>query len=723
MAPLFPRNGIALLLLACMTLLGASCGKRKPSQTHRPAVFAPELAVNHSKELPGVIHSSRENSAIHWQPWSRETFRRAEKADRLVLAVICLPHQWGFNEVLQRLENHPGFVSAVNGNYVPVLVDADAVREMGLLTAPLCSEIKQPLDLPLFLWMTHEANPVAWMPLPQARDAELPRMFNQSHEMVSRMWRDDPDYVLSNSRMDNASRSQRLREEKSRLTPSANPSGDALNAARQMISLYDPYSRTIDESGGLLPAGVLDVVIVASSLPGVPAPLRERSVRMMEDLLEDLLPSAMFDPLEGGVFAGRGAESWTLPNFSWNCPDQGRIAALLFRAHQLSGDRLALDRALALIRFAEERFLNEEQLFVFGKIRSGDPSHWLWTTEEIEKALPAEDAKWWIAATGMKSIGNLPSEIDPERRHFRMNSLSLPLPLDVTASKLGVPAGEFQDRFEKSRRKLAEIRRGKLGGGGRDALPHLGSNLRMISAYAAAFTATGEEIWRGKAEDLLGRTRKTFAGGGSLRAFPGSGDPEENDARAFLHALAIQSALDVNDISPASGAIDWVAELAGWAEALFLSPEGLMEAAAADRLVDLPISDLHRIFDDTSGGLFSLAEARLARSGLPVAEVLGRLSAPLPEAASRMPILHTDLILSNLIRHHASVVVAGEGLPADFRNELARLPLLVVPRVGGKVSDGIPQESVRVIAPDGSGELISNPSDLKHRVLLPGKNP
>ena len=136
--------------------------------------------------------------------------QRAKAANRLVFCVIAMPQQPGFQSVLARMASDPALLYAINQYYVPVLIDGDASREVGLLTADLCSEIKRGLQLPLFVWMTPDGNPVAWIPVSKSSAENVSELFNQSHSMVTRMWAEDSGYVTNNSAMDNDNRRERL---------------------------------------------------------------------------------------------------------------------------------------------------------------------------------------------------------------------------------------------------------------------------------------------------------------------------------------------------------------------------------------------------------------------------------------------------------------------------------------------------------------------------------
>lgn len=709
------RYALVLLLSAACTV---SCRSRKQASSAPPAAVPETLRENRLGGIDGPVYQSQAASSIPWQPWGREVFKAAGEAERLVLAVVVMPQQQDFSATLRGLEKEPVIARAIRETYVPVLVDGDVIREMGLLVDPLCREIKRQLQMPVFIWMTPEGNPVAWIPISGASQEETEQMFLQSHGMVERMWKDDPAYVRRNSALDNSNRRQRLADIQKSITPSSDPAMESLNGARQLMSLYDPVSRTMDETGGLFPVGPLDVAVASGMLPGVPASLKERGKETSVEMLRDLLASAMFDPLEGGVFSGRVDRSWALPMFGWNCPDQAKVAASLFRAHRLTGDELALERALGVLEFAERRFTGEDGLFRFGTVNPTVPKDWMWSVREIRDALPEQDAGWWISATGMQELGNLPPEIDSARRYFRMNTLSLRQPLEKTATELGVDAAAFSAGFRKSQETLRAIRAARWKKVPADQTPNAAASFRMVSAYAAAYTATGGETYREKAAALLERSWRAFFKDGVLKAVAGKGAPSVTDARAFVHVLAGQAAQDVADITLDPASLAWAETIVRTVTANFMNDGNLVETSPAAAVLDLPIVDAYRVYDDSTGGLFALMEARAAGAKGEFRESLSKLGKPLPSAAATAPVLYTDSIIAALVEHHSRSILLGGGLSPEMADTVSRLPLQWFPRAIAKDSDGIPAGSVRVISPDGTGKLIANPTDLLKELYL-----
>lgn len=712
---------VTLLLLAGLILGTGACRKaRKDTEEAKaaPAVVARELESNGLGTLPGAVYHSQADSPIHWQPWTKETLARAKDANRLVFGVIAMPQQPGFQSVLDSLAKDAELVRSINGTYVPVLIDGDASREVGLLTADLCAEIRRGLQLPLFVWMSPDGNPVAWIPVGKSTAANVAELFNQSHTIVSRMWKEDSGYVMKNSALDNGSRRDRLAQRKNQKVMSSQPGEDTVRGLRQLASFYDPHSRTFDEAGGLFPSGAIELMATAAVHPSLSPEVRSRCMETVRELMVDLLPSAMFDPLDGGVFSSRRGNSWALPAFQRDCGSQARAAVALIHAYRATGNKLALDRALQAIAFAEKTFQTPEGLYAVGLADESDANAWLWSLEDVEKALPAEDATWWVKATGIKNMGNLPSESDPLREFFRANSMGMGSTLEEIATAQGSTAETFAPRFEAARAALLKVREGRIGQVAKDTNSHAASTFRMVSAYAAAFGVTGDEKYRTAAVELLDKARAAFTSGPGLRLFSREAPPSLGEGRAFLYGLALQAALDLSDITSDEKWLSWSEDLATTAAERFTSTEFLKECPDDAKLIDLPVTDLVMLFDDSTAGLVSFAECRLAERGRPLVTSFSELATPLPVYAVDRPILHTDLMQATLARHFPVTIVIGQGISPELKLAAERLPMRMFQRRPAKPGDNVPPGSVMVIIGDGGPHVISTAQALQE-VLLP----
>ena len=711
-------------LLFCLLVIVCSSSCRRSDRDDRVGDEGEQRSINVAHQLqtnglssyPGALYQSQASSPIHWQPWTKETIDRAKEANRLLFCVIGMPQVWSCQKVLNSLSANRSLVSMINDNYVPVLIDGDASREIGLLAPDLCMQIQRPVQFPLFLWMTHQCDPVAWIPV-QATD-DLGNVFSNSNEMVMQMWSDSMDYVLKNSAVDNAARREIFKQRKLAKVSSDAPDRDAIRSIRQLASLYDPLSRSLDEAGGLFPSSTLEVFATVAARPGIPEDLRLKSADVAKSLIDDLLPSAMFDPLGGGICISRKRGSWALPNFSFDCSSQARAAVALFEAYRTTGDKRALDRGLDAISFVEKEYSTADGLFAIGLASPVDQEKWLWTVEEVESALGAEDAAWWIDATGMKGLGNIPSEDDPGRLHFRKNTIGMKATLEEIAARQSMTLEQFRPRYEAAKAKLLAVREARIGRLPQDETAHAGATWRMVSAYVSAFSVTGDEAYRDKAVALLKRGREAFAVGPRLRMFTTETAESIGAGRAFLYALCLQAVLDVAAVTLDESLYIWSDDLATTLAELFIGEGFLKECPDSAALMDLPITNLAMIFDDSTCGLISMSESRLANLGRPLVAKLSELATPFPLYAVERPVMHTDLILAIISRHFKVSVLVGEGVQGDLLRAVQKLSPRMIHRQFAKTAQEVPAGTVKIVYSDGTEKTVTTADGLRQGVLL-----
>jgi len=717
--PSFLTPAAALAMGALLVVSSASCRKRTslaevpPSQKELP----PELALNTMASQPGPVYQSQASSPIRWQAWTPATLADAKASNRLIFAVIVMPQQPVFQQVLDDLASDPALVKKISENYVPVLIDANAAREMQLLAITLCVETKSQIQFPFFLWMSPDGNPVNWVSVPARSPEENIKLFKQNESVVGGMWRDTPAYVTKNSAQSQERRMELLQERRRKSSFSEDPSADAVAALRQMLSLYDEGSRSLDEGGGLFPVGAIDLLASAAIIPGLPEDLRRSSREKTRMLLEDLLPTAMFDPLDGGVFSARYQSYASLPSFERDASTQARVSLALLRAYQLTGNPLALEKALDAITFAEKNYTTTEGLFASGFGKLPHPEQWLWGMEDLEKLLSPADAAWWAKITGVTHEGNIPPEADPLRRCFRLNSLSRAHTLaDLTAASKTAPA-DFLRKYERIRQELLTTRNQRIGPVAKDDFSHAATTFRMVSAYAAAYVATGDAAYREKAALLLERARAIFGSGLRLQMYSGSQEPSIAEGRAFLYGLAIQAILDVADVTLDEKWWKWADDLSSTAAQIFRDGDYLRECPKEVDLMGMALSDQLKMFDDTTAGLFAYAGSRVQGRPAPAAESLSPVNGKFPKKASARPMLYTDLIQAALTRDFSSTVVMGENLPAPLQKAVSCLPIRVIKRRQATPQDGVAAGTVKVVSATGRIVEASNPDQLQEAVL------
>ena len=689
--------------------LTPACRKRDAAAGKHAVVpaVAPELMVNGMHGAPQGLLSSRAGSPVHWQHWEPAVLQRAGAARRLVFAFIGASQYPGCLESLDAIDKDASLVAKLNQEFVPVLVDIDLCREAGIVAGVMSQELKQPVSFPFILVLSPDANEVTWRPVAYSQGSDVRQMFEGATDVISRMWTESPDYVELNSRRDHENRMKRLPEPDPSPAHAAERDATIARTARKLANLYDADIKSMFGTGGLLPLGLMQCLSSTSLDPNTPPDIARRCSSAVKAFSGVVLNSAMVDPLDGGIYSSRRGSSWELPLVHRTCMTQARGARALVTLYHATKDPRSLEVAHGAIRFAEEQYAAQNGLFAAqrmpGIIQMGD---WLWTLEQVEQALTPEEAALWKVVCGIKGMGNLPLEADPNREFFRQNSLALRVPLAEAAASLKLSTGTAAGLLESGRKKLLKARQVRLPDRAPATAASAAPSFRMVSAYAAMFTATGDPGWRDKALALAERSRQTFTKG-VLLAEQSPGSPDAVcDARAFTYALAIQAALDLAEITMDENWRIWAGDLSSTVSELFVDEAGRMrEARQVSTPITLPLEDRIMLFDDSTAGVMRMNIARLQALGQAPPPALAPWLSSFPRF-EEFPVVFTDSFLAASFAASRVIVEIPENASPEWREAACRLPLDRVARRFGK------EPAARILQPDGSKTPIDSPASL-----------
>jgi len=698
----------AIGLLSLMVSL-PSCKKGETTAgkaSAPPPLISPEMQVNQMATGPQGLLAARKDSPVHWQHWEPAVRKRAADANRLVAVFIGSAQYPGCLEALDVIDRDPKLVSRLNDEFLPVLADLNVSRESGVITALLGEESKSIIGFPFLLILTPEGNEVAWRPITYGRGSDFREVFDKSTDLVVKMWADDPQFTLRNSRMDHENRLTRI------VPPDAVADAAARDAflirmTRQLNSQYEPDIGILSGAGGLFPLGILQCLASSANDPAIPADVAKRCREAVTAFGKHVLQSAMVDPLDGGVYSVRRGNSWEQPMSQRTCLTQARAARALVSLHASTGEARPLEVARGAVKFAEEQFVTSDGLF--SNQRQPVPTNqrdWLWTREQIETALTLQEAALWKAVCEVQDLGNLAPEADPMREFFRMNSLGLRVPLAEAAAKAKLDATQAPALFESGRKKLLAARLARLPLPAPATTGAASPSFRMVSAYVALFTATGEPAWRDKALELAKRARETFSKENLLIEQGPPVPAAVGDARAFTYALAIQAALDLAEVTLDDTWRLWAGDLATVVAEQFSDKTGrLLEARPASTALTLPLADRTMLFDDSSAGLMRMNAARLEALDQPPPPEMAKLARSLPPIGTQ-PVVVTDSILAASFGRSRFIVELPANPSPEWRETAAKLPLDRIARRIGK------DNTAKIRRPDGSTVTPATPAEL-----------
>jgi uncharacterized protein YyaL (SSP411 family) len=702
------KAGLSALGVLALTTALSSCGKDESAgkTAGPPPVIAPEMQLNQMATGPLGLLAARKNSPVHWQHWEPGVLKRAADAQRLVLVFVASAQYPGCLEALDAIDRDPKLVSRLNEEFLPVLADPDVVRECGIASALLAEESKANVAFPFLLVLSPEGNEVAWRPVVHAPGSDFREVFDKSTDLTAKMWADDPDFTLRNSRTDHERRLTQLAPPDA-VADAAARDAFLIRTTRQLMSQYEPDIGILSGTGGLFPLGSLQCLASSSNDPAIAAEVAGRCREAVAAFGKHVLFSSMVDPLDGGVFSTRRGNSWDLPMPQRTCMTQARAARALVSLHASTGDPRSLEVARGAAKFAEEQFATADGLF--SNQRQPAPTSlrdWLWTREQIEAALSPEEAALWKALCHVQDLGNLAMEADPMREFFRMNSLGNRLPLAEAAGKAKMDATQAANLHESGRKKLLAARLARSPQPAPVARGSAAPSFRMVSAYSALFTATGEPAWRDKALALAKQARETFSKGNLLIEQAPPVSAAVADARAFTYALAIQAALDLAEVTLDDSWRLWAGDLATAVAEQFRDDSGrLLEARPASTALKLPLMDRTMIFDDSTTGLMRMNAARLEALGQPPPPEIAKLVRSLPPIETQ-PVVITDTILAASFGRSRIIVELPANPSPEWREAAAKLPLDRIARRIGK------ENTAKIRRPDGSTATPASPAEL-----------
>ncbi len=673
--PIHPTSVLRLLFGLTALLLVSGCKSKENEVEEEDRFFKNDpkrVEEAHTNRLQNDSTAFLRSQAAHpipWQQWGPQVFEHAEAEQKPVFSLVVGGNYPGTRDLLEQMKGDAEILSALKENYICTLIDIHAHPELAQLSFFLASEIRRAVSFPTLVWFTCQRNPIAWLPLSVGELKSFGAVFANSHEMVMRVWKDDPRYVMSNSSSDSDARTTRIRQAFKEREEKKEPNYREVNelAGRELSALYDPTSRYLDGSGGLVPFPALQYVASLASEPATSLTLRKRLVEMSVGHLDLLLETAVNDPLEGGFFAARRTRGWQLPIFVKESATQLEAIIALSQVDSLTEPGRYLDSARAVLAFTEARFADERgTIGIYETPPSQEVSKdaYLLSREKLREFLPPGEFSVVEKCYGISGLGNIPIESDPQRIFFRLNSLSLVTRPEEAAADLGLSVEKAVDLLEAARQRLLVRRRELLDSDpdqvAMESTRLTGLNARFAAALAELGAASGDEKLIDKSRNLLKHLQDNhYSAKAGLMRIPAAEGQRGIPARGQDYALLLDALFTTyrSDLDPAH--LVWADQLSQELIEKCLDDDGLLqEVPAVDRLLPTPFYHFAMIFGSSTWGVLAGPLKRLHQltGSEKLAAALATIEAGLVDSLQRTSLLHTDYGLSSLVSQTDTVV-------------------------------------------------------------------
>ena len=435
------------------------------------------------------------HNPTNWFPWGEEAFEKAKREEKpILLSVGYSTCHWCHvmeRESFEDLE----IAEYLNANYVAIKVDREQRPHIDDTYMNAVRAMSGGGGWPMTVWMTPQKLPF------MGGTYYPPERFMSLLKKMNEQYRDNPS-DLRRKAQKVASRINQQMERAGR--------GDSFpNATQALEGAYRALQRGFDGSEGGWGRG--------NKFP-MPSRLQylmryhkrsgeDRALEMVTKTLDGMAAGGVYDDIGGGFHRYSTDPQWLVPHFEKMLYDNGQLALTYTEAWQVTGDPTYARIARETLDYLMRDMTNGEGAFYAatdavspeepgGEDKEGE--FFIWTPEEVDQALPEDEAKLVETYYDITESGNFEGQ----------NILHTPKSRDEVAEALGIDRETFDKRLERARTKLRQLRDQRPH-------PHTDDNILTawnglaLEAFARAALVFDNDKWLEQAE-MLNEYRKTF---------------------------------------------------------------------------------------------------------------------------------------------------------------------------------------------------------------------
>ena len=599
------------------------------------------------------------HNPVDWYPWGEEAFAKAKRENKpIFLSIGYATCHWCHVMERESFEND-AIAKLLRDSFVSIKVDREERPDVDeIYMAAVLAMNRGRGGWPLSAFLTPEGRPFftgTYFP-PEDRGG-MPG-FARLLEMIAAEWKQRPEALREGAdQVTDFLRETAQAPGGGRGAPPADAVlGHALTVYR---SEFDPTW------GGFGPAPKFPRSMAVELLLRIHrATGDESALRMATLTLDRMADGGMYDHLGGGFARYSTDARWLVPHFEKMLYDNALLARAYLDGHLVTGEGRYARVAAEILEYVLRDMTRDGGGFFSAEDADSEGEEgtfYVWTPDQIEAVLGADDAKTFAACYGVTAGGNF---------EHGASVLHVARPFAEVAQEQGLALGELEARLASARAKLLatrETRERPL----RDDKVLAGWNGLMISAMAQGYRVLGDDRYLAAAlaaaSFLLDRM---IAGGVLMRRF------REGEAahRGVLedHAALIAALLDLLETTGEPRWMEAALALAGETERRFADASGAYFTAPNDG-EEL----IARRIDPQDGALpsgTSLMAMNLGRLAALTGDDAYRDRAERIFAVFREAIVRTPhafpYLLGALDVHHAApceVVVAGDADAEETR--------------------------------------------------------
>jgi len=432
---------------------------------------------------------------VDWYPWGDEAFEKARSEEKPIFLSIGYSTCYWCHVMEREVFENEDLADLMNRYVISIKVDREERPDVDRVYMSALQTMSGSGGWPMSMFLTPDLKPffgATYVP-PTAQQGRPG--FREILEEIHHLWSTDRKQIEEAGR--------RVREH---LEQRSNPPGEPREPGEQALHAgFDSFSRSYDK----LNAGF-------GGAPKFPRPVafnflfryykrtgNQQALEMSLETLRRMADGGMHDHVGGGFHRYATDARWHVPHFEKMLYDQAQLTVSYLEAYQITHDEFFAAVARDILSYAERVMTHPEGGFFSAEdaeslpdrgeraegVGSGQPERkvegafYVWTKQEIDRTLSAEEARIFNRRYGVEENGNVTS--DPHGVFRGKNILHVAHTHGDLARQFELPVEQVSALLESARRKIFDARERRPHSHLDDKILTSWNGL-MISAYALA---------------------------------------------------------------------------------------------------------------------------------------------------------------------------------------------------------------------------------------------
>ncbi len=477
---------ILVLLIVCFAMVGRVGGEQQGEQMKQENSKSIRLGReqgNHLLHEKSPYLQQHAYNPVDWYPWGQEALIRAKDEDKpIFLSIGYSTCHWCHVMAHESFENQK-VADFLNQYFISIKVDREELPGIDQIYMAATQAMTGSGGWPMSLFLFPDTRPFyagTYFPLQSSYGRPG---FLELLQLIHKAWLNDRTSLTLSAEKVTAYIQENNPDSSRSLVSSWLAKGFG-----QIRDSYEPKYGGFGQAPKFPRPVVMDFLFRFYKSSG------EKEARDMAlYTLEQMAAGGMYDHVGGGFHRYSVDGRWRVPHFEKMLYDQGQLASVYLSAFQLTGDPRyrktaseILDYVLRDMQGPGGGFYSAEDadsVNPYDPSEHGEGAYYLWTEEEINLLLTAQEAALFKAYYGVKRDGNALQ--DPQKEFVGRNILYQAKDLTQVAREGQVSEEELERHLGSGRVKLLNRRKKRVA-------PHLDDKIitawngLMISALARA---------------------------------------------------------------------------------------------------------------------------------------------------------------------------------------------------------------------------------------------